>query len=71
VGFALAAFEATFKHEQKVTGMIHDLVALAASEKDPAADVFLQWFVSEQVEEEAQGDEVLQMLKKIGDHVRA
>ena len=65
----LAAFEYTLTHEQKVTGMIHDLVALATEEKDSAADVFLQWFVSEQVEEEASADEVLQTIKKTGDDV--
>jgi len=63
----LAAFEATFAHEQKVTGLIHDLVALAAAEKDNAAGVFLQWFVSEQVEEEASVDAVVQKLKRAGD----
>ena len=42
----LAAFEAAYAHEQKVTGLIHSLVALAGSQNDPAAGVFLQWFVS-------------------------
>ena len=35
-----------------MTGLINNLVALAAEEKDPAAGVFLNWFVNEQVEEE-------------------
>jgi ferritin len=65
----LAAFEFTLKHEQKVTAMIHDLVALATEEEDPATGIFLQWFVREQVEEEESADEVLQMIKKNGDDV--
>ena len=63
----LAAFDNAYKHEQKVTGMIHDLVKLAGSEGDPAAQAFLQWFVTEQVEEEANADRVVQQLKLIKD----
>ncbi len=63
----LAAFEDAYKHEQKVTGLINDLVSLASSEGDNAANIFLQWFVTEQVEEEASADEVVQKLKLIGD----
>ena len=62
----LAAFEAAYKHEQKVTGLIHGLVELAKKEKDHATDIFLQWFVTEQVEEENNASEIvakLQMLK--------
>lgn len=46
------AIEKSLRHEQFVTGLINKLVDLAASEKDHASAVFLQWFVSEQVEEE-------------------
>jgi ferritin len=63
----LAAFEDAFKHEQKVTAMIADLVKLAAADKDDAAGIFLQWFVTEQVEEEKQTDEVVQQCKLVGD----
>src|SRR6056297_843614 len=49
----LEVFEASYEHEQYVTGRINDLVELAAEEKDHATGVMLQWFVSEQVEEEA------------------
>lgn len=63
----LAAFEAAYAHEQKVTGLINDLVKLARKEKDTAADTFLQWFVSEQVEEEENADEIVQKLKTIKD----
>jgi ferritin len=61
----LAAFRAAYGHEQKVTGMIHDLLKLADSESDPAANALLQWFVTEQVEEEAQTDRVVQQLKMV------
>ncbi len=45
--------EKSLAHEQFVTSLIHKLVDLAAEEKDHATSVFLQWFVKEQVEEEA------------------
>ncbi len=63
----LAAFEAAYEHETKVTGMINDLVDLAAGERDHATVNFLQWYVAEQVEEEASADEIVQKLKLIGD----
>lgn len=47
----LAAFEQILRHEQAVTALINDLVELAAAEKDHATKIFLQWFVTEQVEE--------------------
>jgi len=62
-----AVFEQTLEHEQKVTAMIHDLYALAVQEKDYASQIFLQWFVTEQVEEEASATQILETLKMIGD----
>ena len=59
----LAVFEAVYVHEQKVTGLINELVDLAIKEKDHATNSFLQWFVNEQVEEESSADEVVQQLK--------
>ena len=64
----LSAFQAVYEHEQKVTGLINDLVTLAKGENDHASDIFLQWFVTEQVEEEASVDEVVSKLKLVGDH---
>ena len=64
----LAAFEGAYAHECKVSAMINDLVNIAIEEKDHATNNFLQWFVSEQVEEEASADAVVQKLKLIGDH---
>ncbi len=63
----LAAFEAAYAHEQKVTALINDLVDLAIGEKDHATNNFLQWFVAEQVEEEASADEIVQRLKMMKD----
>jgi len=63
----LAVFEHVYRHEQKVTGLINKLVDLAVEARDHATNNFLQWFVSEQVEEEASADEVVQKLKLVGD----
>ncbi len=61
----LAVFAETLAHEQKVTGMINDLVNLAMDERDHASTIFLQWFVSEQVEEEATAGGIVDKLKLI------
>jgi ferritin len=65
-GSPLAVFEATLAHEQKVTGLINDLMEVALSERDHATQIFLQWFVSEQVEEEESVGGVLEQLKLMG-----
>ena len=62
----LAAFEAVYQHEQKVTGLINDLLNLAIELKDHASNGFLQWFISEQVEEEATADGIVQKIKLAG-----
>jgi ferritin len=62
----LALFEHVHQHEQKVTGMINKLVDLAVEIRDHATNNVLQWFVAEQVEEEASADEVVQKLKLVG-----
>jgi len=59
----LAVFETAYRHEQMVTALINDLVNLAIREKDHATVTFLQWFVNEQVEEEASAKDVVQKLK--------
>lgn len=63
----LAAFEHVYSHEQKVTALINKLVDLAIAESDHATTAFLQWFVTEQVEEESSADEVVHKLKLAGD----
>ncbi|MCI5142433.1 MAG: ferritin [Candidatus Electrothrix sp. ATG1] len=61
----LAAFEQIMAHEEKVTTLINALMDLAITEQDHATKIFLQWFVSEQVEEEASVGGVLNKLRLI------
>lgn len=61
----LAVFEDVYRHEQKVTAMIHSLVDLAIEEKDHATSSMLHWFVDEQVEEEANAQGIVAQLKLI------
>ncbi len=63
----LALFEQVLGHEKKVTRWIYDLVELAQDEKDYATLAFLQWFITEQVEEESNATEIIAQLKMIGD----
>ena len=63
----LAAFEAVLAHEQKVTGLINDLMTLAIEEKDHATASMLQWFVTEQVEEEENATKIVQQIKMMQD----
>ena len=62
----LDMFEKTLKHEQFVTKRINDLVNLAIKEKDHATNIFLQWFITEQIEEEANDNDVIAKLKLVG-----
>lgn len=61
-----ALFEMTLEHEKKVTGLINDLYELALEEKDYPSQVLLQWYIKEQVEEEATASEILESLKMAG-----
>ena len=60
-------FEQTLKHEQFITRSINELVDLAVKEKDHATAIMLQWFVTEQVEEEGNDRDILDRLGMIGD----
>jgi ferritin len=62
----LDVFEQALRHEQKVTGMINSLYERAAAANDFAAQVALQWFITEQVEEEKTADLIVEQLKMIG-----
>jgi len=64
---ALDIFEAAYAHEQKVTGLINNLMDIAIAEKDHASQIFLQWFVNEQVEEESTAKGIIQQLKLLDD----
>lgn len=59
-------FEDVHKHEIHVTGLINNLVDVAMGERDHASNNFLSWFVTEQVEEEANVEKILNQLKLIG-----
>jgi len=61
-----AMFEQTLKHEKLVTKYIRDLMVMADAEKDYASMGLIQWFVNEQIEEEANVVEILAQLKMIG-----
>lgn len=61
----LAAFEAAYKHEGHITDCINKLSSLSQKETDHASHAFLEWFVEEQVEEEANVDQVVQQLKLV------
>ena len=65
-GSPLDMFKKTLKHEKFVTKSINDLVNLAIEEKDHATNIFLQWFVTEQIEEEANDNEIIAKLKLVG-----
>jgi len=62
----LDLFEKTLKHEKVVTSLINELVKLAREENDYATESILQWYVTEQVEEEANPAEMIQKLKFVG-----
>jgi ferritin len=61
-------FEETLKHEQKVTASINELMDTAIDERDHATQIFLQWFVTEQVEEEAGVQEIIDQCRLAGEH---
>ncbi len=64
----LAVAEEVYTHEQKVTGLIHALYETAVAENDYASQVFLQWYINEQVEEENHARTILEQFKMLGDH---
>lgn len=64
-GGVMEVFEETLKHEQKVTGLINNLMDVAIDEKDHACKSFLQWYVDEQVEEEDTVNSILDQLKLV------
>lgn len=67
----LAVMEAALEHEQHVTRKIHKLYALAVAENDYATQVLLQWFVTEQVEEEKTVGDIVGRLRLAGDSPEA
>jgi len=65
---SLDMFEKTLDHEKFITKSINELVDLAIAEKDHATGIFLQWFVTEQIEEEGNDNDIINQLKLIGDN---
>lgn len=66
-GTPIEIFETTLEHEQFVTKSIHELMDLAVEERDYASQGFLQWYVGEQVEEEANVNDILAPLRMVGE----
>ncbi|MFQ5465614.1 MAG: ferritin [Thermodesulfobacteriota bacterium] len=66
-GSLLELFDGVLAHERMVTGRINDLMTLAVKEADHATETFLQWFVTEQTEEEKTAQEIIDKLKLAGD----
>jgi ferritin len=64
----LTAFEAAYEHEKMISGRINDLANLAMEENDHATHNMLQWFISEQVEEEAAVDAIVTQMRLVGEN---
>jgi len=64
----LDAFKDALKHEKHITECINKLADLAVEEKDHATNIFLHWFVTEQVEEVGNATDIVEKLKMIGDN---
>jgi ferritin len=67
IGSAEKAFEMSLGWEQEVTGQINGMMDLAIQEKDYASQAFLQWFVTEQVEEISTMESMLDIVRKAGE----
>ena len=66
-GSPIDLFTQTLEHEQFITGSINELMGLAVSEQDYATQTFLQWYVTEQVEEESNVNDILAPLRMVGE----
>jgi ferritin len=67
----LDMFTQTLAHERYITGSINELMELAIGKKDHATQIFLEWYITEQVEEEENDNDMIAQLKLIGDNVHA
>jgi ferritin len=70
-GAPLEIFQAVLEHERKVTGMINKLYEMALKENDYPSQVMLQWFITEQVEEEKNASLIVDQLKMVEDRMTA
>ena len=66
-GKPIEIFQQVLAHEQKVTASLKAIYELALKEGDQATQIELQWFLSEQVEEEKNASDVIEQLKMAGD----
>lgn len=64
-------FTQVYAHEQKVTALINTIYTAALDAKDAASQIFLQWFITEQVEEEKNSSSILDLVTKVGSSVGA
>ena len=64
----LDMFQKTLAHEQLITKCINELSEQAVQEKDHATQIFLQWFITEQIEEENNDRDIIAKLKMVGDN---
>ncbi|MCK4922769.1 MAG: ferritin [Bacteroidales bacterium] len=60
-------FEAVLKHEKYISSSINDIVGKSLDERDYTTHTWIQWFVTEQIEEEASVREILDKLELVGD----
>lgn len=60
-------FEQILEHEKSITGTINALFELSRAEKDYASEIALQWYVTEQIEEESNVGQILDQLKAVGE----
>jgi ferritin len=67
----LDMFTQTLAHEQYITSSLNELMELAISKKDHATKIFLEWYITEQVEEEENDNDMIAQLKLIGDNAHA
>jgi len=67
----LQVFEQAKKHEQSVTKSISELYGIASTDRDYASQVFLEWFITEQVEEEKNSSQILESLRRVGENQAA
>jgi ferritin len=68
---SLDVFQEVKKHEEQVTKSINELYGLAVDDRDYASQVFLEWFITEQVEEEKNSSQVLESVRRVGDNQAA
>jgi ferritin len=66
-GGVIPSFEQVLAHERVLTGLIGGLFELARKEKDHASEIALQWYVAEQVKEEAGVSQIVDQLHAVGD----